>query len=122
MTASKTYNALSFSFLSSEFWCAKGSCIQSLPNQPFPPDPEDVVGGWAQTPFTDAINQAEASANREAAKEQPFIMQIYLAVKEKERRKALRTQGAAELLLKSFSVFSKRHQRLFKLKLPDKRF
>lgn len=49
-------------------------------------------------------------------------MQMYLAMKEKEGRKGPRTQGAAALFQKSFSVFSKRRQQLFKLKLLDKKF
>jgi len=47
---------------------------------------------------------------------------MHPAMKEKEGRKGPGTQGAAALFQKSFSVFSKRCQELFKLKLPDKRF
>lgn len=75
--------------------------------------------GLQEQQFIDTINQAVTSANREPVEEQPFLMQKHPAMKEKEGGKRPREQQQFQ---KSFSVFSKRRQQLFKQKPPDKRF
>lgn len=82
-----------------------------------PTSSEDAVSGWAATTAIYWCYKSGCDFSK-----LPFLMQMYLAMKEKEGRKGPRTQGAAALFQKSFSVFSKRRQQLFKLKLLDKKF